>query len=112
MKPVLPARSVTVIAGGNHDGFDSRAKVTGSFSWTGTRRAHSVVTGAVVAPVERGLERVPAEARALHARRELAHAGERRELAEVRRRGVSHRAGQQVVHLIEQLERFADASCL
>src|SRR5262245_18908037 len=85
MKPVLPSRSVTGMPAGTMMASTSRCRVTGSCSClytVGLRRLFGCDgrRGAL----ERGVQRVPAEARAFDARRKLAHAGERREFAELR----------------------------
>ncbi len=98
MKPAVPSRSVTRSPAGipSPPGLTSRLRVTGSLSVTehdlfglfGRDRSRRLRCSAA-------LQRVPAEAGALDARRELAHAGERGELAELvasaRRRSASVR---------------------
>ena len=49
---------------------------------------------------QRRVQRVPAQAGAFHARREFAHAGQRRQLAQIRAAGAV--LGQQRVHALEQ----------
>src|SRR5215216_4961453 len=83
MKPVLPSRSVTGMPAGTMMASTSRRRVTGSCSWR-----YTVVfglfggDGCTGGAIERGVQRMPAQARALDPRRELAHAAERSELAE------------------------------
>src|SRR5512137_1734256 len=88
----------------------SRVKVTGSLSarykcrsWASGRRGGSpLFRGNLRLAVQRRVERVPAQARALHARRELADAGQCAELAQAGHVDVDIVPGQQVVHLPEE----------
>src|ERR1044071_7856341 len=108
MKPVLPSRSVTGMPAGTMMASTSRCRVTGSCSClytVGLRRLFGCDgrSGAI----ERGVQRVPAQARAFDACWKLAHAGEGSEFAESR--GIDARIvlRQGRVHFIEQLLHFS-----
>src|SRR5512135_1150863 len=104
MKPCWPSRSFTAMPAGTMIASTSRVKVTGSLSdrYTVTPGRSSLGGNGLGFAVQRGVERVPAEARALHAGREFAHAGERRELAELGGIGGRVVLREQVVHAAEQ----------
>jgi hypothetical protein len=83
----------------------SRAKVTGSLSARYTSPPGSLrVLGLhrLGLPVQRGFERMPAQARAFHAGRELAHTREGAELAEALDVRIRAASRQHVVHLPEE----------
>src|SRR5256885_14015737 len=86
MNPVMPARSVTLSPAGITTASQSRESVTCSF-WEWYIRASLRRHGLAVGARDRGLERVPGEARAFHSRRGFAHTGERGELVEGLGRG-------------------------
>src|SRR5437762_2585103 len=98
--PSWPGLSFTSWPAGTITARTSRFTTKGSFSCLriaallGGDRRRTVL--------ERRIERVPAEARALHARRKFPHSGQRGQLAE-RAVGFGPGACQQRVHLIEQL---------
>src|SRR5688500_3289070 len=103
MEPVLPSRSVTGMPAGTMMASTSRSRVTGACSWrytAGLRRLFGRDRRGCA--VERGVQSVPAQAGALDACRELAHAGECSELAEARGIDVRIVLGQHCVHVVEQ----------
>src|SRR5690348_14008269 len=80
MKPIWPSRRVTVMPAGMTTAWTSRWTVTGSFWW----ERMSLLGGDGLALFgQRGFEGVPAQARAFHAGREFAYAGEGCEFAEL-----------------------------
>src|SRR5512134_110897 len=104
MNPCWPSRSFTAMPAGTMIASTSRVKVTGSLSdrYTVTPGRSSLGGNGLGLAVQGGVERVPAEARALHAGRELAHAGERGELAEFGGIGGRVVLREQFVHAAEQ----------
>src|SRR5262249_16598943 len=101
----MPASSLTLSPAGITTASQSRESVTCSF-WEWYMPESLRRDGLVVAARDRGLERVPREARALHPRRVFAHTRERGELVEVR--GGLAGAREQTVNLLEQRERRVD----
>ncbi len=101
---MVPAGSVTRSPAGISTAGQSRDERYG-FVLGVVHHVYSVVTASPPSSRHGRLQRVPGQARALHARRVLAHAAERRELVEVLGRLMVVRTGQEVVHLIEQSQR-------
>src|SRR3990170_2025594 len=99
MNPVLPSRRVTGMPAGTMMASTSRRRVTGSLSWLCTERSlfgRNRFGGAI----QRRVQCMPTQARALHAGGKFTHARERRELTELG--GIDGRVvlGQQRVHVV------------
>src|SRR6188472_2207648 len=103
MKPVLPSRSVTGMPAGTMMASTSRVRVTGSCSCLYTVVFVLFGGDGRRGALERGVQRVPAEAGAFDARRKLTHARESGEFAETRRVDARIVLRQYGVHLVEQL---------
>src|SRR3954466_3814049 len=74
-------------------------------------RGFMLLSGDVLVALERGLERMPRQARALHPHRKLTHTGEHRQLSQILGRLIGWRR-HYVMKTLEQFAGFADGVAL